>query len=244
MRSASVAENDIDRREALRRAALVLGGALSATNIAGVLAGVGSPDVVHAADSRGVVYAAGSAPRVLTAEQSQLVATVAEHIIPTTDTPGARAADVHGFIDRMLAEYYTADERKRFIAGLADLDTRAHAASGASFLRSTVGQQRAVLDALDREAFPKFVPRAMGDPANETERGAAAAPPANVKAADPIRRAADRQATPFFRMFKELTVVGYYTSEIGATRELKYSRVPGRFEGCLPFRTIGRAWSV
>src|SRR5258708_37582659 len=93
--------NEIDRREALRRTPLLLGGALSATTIAGVLAGVGSPVEV---------FAAGVTPRVLTADQAQLVATVAEHIIPTTDSPGARAAGVDTFIDTMLAEYYTADE--------------------------------------------------------------------------------------------------------------------------------------
>jgi gluconate 2-dehydrogenase gamma chain len=227
--------NEIDRREALRRTALLLGGTLSATTIAGVLAGVESP---------GEAFAAGVTPRVLTPEQAQLVVTVAEHIIPTTDTPGARAADVRGFIDTMLAEYYTADERERFVAGLADLDARARAASGTAFLRSTSAQQRAVLEALDREAFPKSVSGAAADSGNETERGTAAAPPANVMRADTLRRAAGSQATPFFRTFKEMTVVGYYTSQIGATRELKYSRVPGRFEGCVPFKTIGRAWSV
>ncbi len=214
---------------------MLLGGALSATTIVGVLAGAGSP--VEAG-------AAGVKPRVLTADQALLVASVAEHIIPATDTPGAREADVQGFIDTMLAEYYTADERKRFLAGLADLDARARTASGMTFLRSTPAQQRSILEALDREAFPKSVQGATGDPGNETERGAAAAPPANVKRADTLRRATGPQPTPFFRTFKELTVVGYYTSQIGATRELKYSRVPGRFQGCVPLKTIGRAWSV
>ena len=199
---------DVDRREALRRTALLLGGALSSTTIAGVLAGAGSPVVAHAA---------GVQPRVLTAEQSELVATVAEHIIPSTDTAGARAAGVHGFIDTMLAECYTAGERQRFLAGLADLDARARSASGATFVRSTPGQQRAVIETLDRDAFPRASSRAA---------------------------AAGNPATTFFRTFKELTVVGYYTSQIGATRELKYDRVPGRFEGCVPFKTIGRAWSV
>jgi gluconate 2-dehydrogenase gamma chain len=221
--------NEIDRREALRRTALLLGSALSATTVAGVLAGVGSP---------GTANAAGSGPKVLTDAQSQLVATIAEHIIPTTDTPGARAANVHGFIDKMLAEYYTADERKRFLAGLADVDNRSRSATGTSFLRATSARQRAVLDVLDREAFAKSVARTDADPGNETARSASAAPPARANAGNPPH------VTSFFRTFKELTIVGYYTSQIGATRELKYSRVPGRFQGCVPFKTIGRAWSV
>src|SRR5690242_16925280 len=92
----------IDRREALRRATILLGGALSASTVAGVLAGCG--------DSQ----AAGPhwTPRALSTDQAELVVVVAEQIIPTTETPGARAALVDRFIDTMLAEYYTPAERQ------------------------------------------------------------------------------------------------------------------------------------
>ena len=45
-------------------------------------------------------------------------------------------------------------------------------------------------------------------------------------------------------MMKELTLVGYYTSEAGATEELTYEPVPGVWEGCVPYEDIGSAWSV
>lgn len=225
--------NGIDRREALRRSALLLGGALSATTVAGVLAGFGSP-------AEG--FAAGLAPRALTVAQLELVATVADHVIPATDTPGARAAGVPAFVDRMLAEYYSTEQRQHFIEGLADLDERARVMAGKAFLQLAHGQQRTVLDAIDREVFAKKPPAPANQADKETERGAAAAPPADVKRPDRNGKAAAR--VPFFRTFKELTVVGYYTSQVGATRELKYSRVPGRFHGCVPFKTVGRAWSV
>jgi hypothetical protein len=54
----------------------------------------------------------------------------------------------------------------------------------------------------------------------------------------------DREAAPFFRIMKELTLVGYYTSEVGATRELHHAPVPGRYEGCVPLARIGRTWAV
>src|SRR5437879_2316837 len=170
----------IDRREALRRAALLLGGTLSTSTIAGVLAGC---EVRRT--SEGVW-----APRALTPDQLELVATIAEHILPETDTPGARAALVHRFIDAMLADSYSPDERQHFVAGLVDVDARAQRSSGRAFLRCATHQQRAVLDQLDREAF-----------AAPLDREAFAAP-------------LDRSVTPFFRTVKELTVVGYYTSEI------------------------------
>jgi len=195
------AHDAIDRREALRHAALLLGGALAAPTIAGVLAGCQARRVPDSA----------WAPRALTPAQAELVATVAEHILPETDTPGARAVGVHRFIDAMLAESYPATERERFLAGLADLDSRAQRSCGRPFLHCATQAQRTLLDQLDGAAF----------------------------VATP-----ERDEVPFFRTFKELTLLGYYTSEIGATRELHNLPVPGRFEGCVPLAQVGRTWAV
>ena len=189
----------IDRREALRRAAMLLGGALSAPAIAGVLAGC---------DSR----SADGTWRALTSERAKLVATIAEHVIPETDTPGARAAGVHVFIDRMLAGHYGDEDRKRVLEGLAELDARAERECGGAFIRCSAAEQRALLTRVDEEAF-------------------APAPPG-------------RREVHWFRTIKELTVVGYYTSEIGAMQELRHVAVPERFEGCVPFTKIGRTWAV
>ena len=138
-----------------------------------------------------------------------MVAAIAEQIIPATDTPGARGAGVHRFIDRMLAEYYSADDRRRFIDGLSDIDRRAREAKGKEFLALSTSEQRDILVALDAEAY----------------RGVSV-------------------SRPFFRTMKELTLLGYYTSQVGATRELKHVAIPGRFDGCVPFATIDRAWST
>ncbi len=187
----------IDRREALRRAALLLGGVISAPVVAGVLAGCGA-----------------RRSGALSSEQLELVATIADHILPETDTPGARAVGVHEFIDAMLAEGYAGEGRAPFFAGLADVDARARAACGRPFLQCARAQQRAVLDDLDRETFARPAP-----------------PPGSAE-------------VPFFRTLKELTLIGYYTSEVGATRELYHVPVPGRYDGCVPLAKIGRTWAV
>jgi hypothetical protein len=44
-------------------------------------------------------------------------------------------------------------------------------------------------------------------------------------------------------MFKELTLVGYFTSEIGATKALQYAETPGRFDPCVPYTKGERAWA-
>jgi hypothetical protein len=197
MSSFDFPQTDIDRREALRQTAMLLGTAVSAPTIAGVLAGCDASPL-----------GAQPARHGLSPAQLELVATIAEHILPTTDTPGARGAGVHRFIDRMLAEYYPVADRERFIAGLSDVDQRSERAYSRSFLACSGEQQHAMLGELDREAF------------------------------------SGARRPHFFRTMKELTVVSYYTSQIGATKELKHAPVPGRFDGCVPFASVGRTWAV
>jgi hypothetical protein len=192
-----LSDDVIGRREALHRAAILLGGVLSAPAIAGVLAGC---------DSRG-----DGTWRALTSDQGELVATIGEHIIPATDTPGARAAGVHVFIDTMLAGHYGDEDRKRVLDGLADLDAQARRDCGRPFISCTGDEQRALLARADAEAFGPM---------------------------------AGRREASWFRTIKELTVLGYYTSEVGATQELKHVTVPGRFDRCVPFEQIGRTWAV
>ncbi|MEM1118395.1 MAG: gluconate 2-dehydrogenase subunit 3 family protein, partial [Bacteroidota bacterium] len=50
-------------------------------------------------------------------------------------------------------------------------------------------------------------------------------------------------AVPFYRQLKELTVAGYYTSEVGATQELQWLAVPGRYDADVPLSAVGRAWA-
>src|SRR5438309_10169229 len=103
--SSNDAQPVIDRREALRRVTLLLGGAGSASTVAGVLAGCEARRTPDGA----------STPRALSSEQVELVAAVAEHILPETDTPGARAALVNRIIDGTLAQSRSAEERPRFL---------------------------------------------------------------------------------------------------------------------------------
>lgn len=48
----------------------------------------------------------------------------------------------------------------------------------------------------------------------------------------------------FYKECKSLVLFGYYTSEAGATQELKYEAVPGIYRACVPLESIGRAWST
>jgi hypothetical protein len=87
--------------------------------------------------------------RILDLHQHETATAVAELIIPQTDTPGARAARVSEFIDLLLAEWCTAEERTRFLDGLADLDRRSQATGGRAFIEAEARQQVNILSQLE-----------------------------------------------------------------------------------------------
>ena len=89
--------------------------------------------------------------RALDPHQNETVATIAELIIPKTDTPGAREAGVPAFIDVMLADWAEEEQRQVFTAGLANVDERSRAAFGKDFIGCTPPQQTEILQDLDYE---------------------------------------------------------------------------------------------
>jgi hypothetical protein len=238
-------ERDITRREAVTRTALLLGGTLAASHISGV----GGDAWLRAATPG---WRAGT----LTAEQSELAATIAEHIIPATNTPGARAAGVDRFIDAMLTDYYKSDERARFLQGLADLDARSQKEHGAPFLKTTPAQQVALLTAMDAESYPPQRVLEKAEPLNaerarmrdslarQSSTGPTVSDPTRPSADGGGGEAARREAERgwFFRRVKELTLLGYYTSEAGAMQELKVNPM-GIYRGDIPYRSIGHSWA-
>jgi len=154
---------------------------------------------------------AAAALKALDAHQDATVTTIAEMIIPATDTPGAKAARVNEFIDVIVAEWYDADQKSAFLSGLADVDTRSRALFGKDFLDSPAPQQQLLLQALEDEV-----------PEVRSERGA---PWAQKFVKD----------SHFFYMIKQLTLMGYYTSQIGFEQELHSHIIPPRHAGCAPF---------
>lgn len=160
-----------------------------------VLAGVPALAGRSPADLLARMPAAGGRLAALNPAQNAAVVALAERIIPATDTPGATAARVNEFIDVLLADWFTAEERDAFLAGLADVDARARTAFGKDFAAGTPAEQDLVVAALDAEG---------GD------------------------------ARRFFARFKALTLYGYYNSEVGMTRELRYEIIPNRYRPCAP----------
>jgi hypothetical protein len=158
-----------------------------------------------------------------------MVVAIADTIIPETDTPGARAAQVDQFVDILLTDHFAPAEKERFLAGLTRLDARALRTHKKGFTELTPAEQAAIVGELDRLAFSEETL------AKATPRGAPPSPRAQesdvqigqgvggnpAEAVMPPPDAADVGRESFFRKMKELVVVGYYTSEVGQTQELR-----------------------
>lgn len=139
---------------------------------------------------------------------------VAETILPATSTPGAKAAKVGDFMTVIVKDCYEAKDQQIFTDGIKKLDEASKKKNNKSFLESTPEQRHDLLVALDKEQ-------------KEYQK--------NKKKKDP---------THYFRMMKELTLWGYFTSEIGAKQALRYVAVPGKYEGCIPYKKGDKAWAT
>lgn len=157
-------------------------------------------------------------PITFTDSQKTLVAEIADTIIPANDVPGAKAAGVGAFIVMMMKDCYTHDVQKIFIKGLEKVDKISDSSFDKPFIELSNMERVGVLEQLSNEA--KI----------QKERNISA----DLKDAPPH----------FFQLAAELTYLGYYTSEIGATQALRYVHIPGNYESCVPLQPGQRAWAT
>ncbi|MGB8325070.1 MAG: gluconate 2-dehydrogenase subunit 3 family protein [Candidatus Acidiferrum sp.] len=151
--------------------------------------------------------------RTFSAHQNDMVIAMIDLTIPATDTPGAKGARVNEFMDVILTDWATPQERTEFLKGLDDVDAQSSTLFGKTFLQVTPAQQTALLRSLD-----DAVDWHRSDPREPVPRE---------------RRDSELRGE-FFRVFKRMTIHGYYTSEIGFTQELKLEIIPGAQHGCVP----------
>jgi len=151
-----------------------------------------------------------ASPRTLNAHQYATVKTMAELIIPRTETPGATDIGAADFVDLMLTEWCEESDRSRFLAGINDVDFWATKHFAKNFIECSATQQGEILSRLGAEM---------------TEENHGGRTPALIgRGAKPAQN--------FYAMLRQLTLTAYYTSEAGATKELHFELIPGMYEGC------------
>lgn len=138
---------------------------------------------------------------------------IADTILPTTSTPGAKAAKVGQFMTVMVNDCYEEGDQKIFREGMDKIQEQARKNYNNKFMQLTPQQRHELLVALDKEQKEATANRKEGDSAH------------------------------YFRMMKELTLLGYFTSEIGSTQARRYKETPGRYEGCIPYKKGDKAFA-
>ncbi len=212
----------MNRRDALMRVAALAGATMSLPALA---------DTLEASATR---RALTGKPLFLTADQDATVAELADTIIPTTTTPGAKAAKVNEVIDIILKDCYKSDDQQRFLDGLTQTNKLSQDAYGKAFVQLDTTQRIEIVKKLQDEAKQQLAQMAGNKTATKVENAQADLQMPNAK----------KRYTPFFTMLKDLTLTGYFTSEIGCTQALEYVAVPGRYDGCVTLKPGQKAWAI
>lgn len=178
----------MNRRKALERTSLLLGGVLTSSIWTGVLNGCEAPKELD------------WTPKFMSKDEALITESLVDILIPPTETPGASEALVHRFIDEMLYGYLDPGEQKTVQNGLKAL------------------QEMGFLDLENAERIQTLHKLSTS--------------------------VAQDGAESFFQMIRSMTLLGYFTSELGATQALAHDPVPGSYEGCIPVDKYGgKTWA-
>ena len=209
----------VNRREAIRRVSALLGG----------VAFVGGRALLAACERASFPLQEATLGE-FTAKDIAFLDEIAETILPETKTPGAKAAKTGAFMALMVTDSYRPAERKIFRDGMLKLDDAMRTAHHVSFIEATPAQRLAVLTPLDHEQKRAMDAREAAD----RRKQASTLAPLDEK----------EEPAHYFRMMKELALLGYFTSEPGCTQAQRYVETPGRFDPCIPYTTGEPAWAA
>lgn len=178
----------VSRREALKRAAAVLGIAITPSLLSNVLRAQSSTAL----------------RRYLDEDQFATIAALAERILPRTDTPGALDVGVPAFVDLMYGEFQSPEEKSALVSAIEAFEQSAMTVHQVGFAQLSGEQQDALL----------------------------------------LAAAGSNSDRKHFVRIRELTIVGYFTSETVGREVLHYDPIPARYEGCIPLDEVGNvSWT-
>jgi hypothetical protein len=168
---------------------------------------------------------------------------IAETILPTTKTPGAKAAKVGQFMTVMVNDCYEAPDQKIFHESLVKLNKASDKKYSKSFTKITPQQRHDLLVQLDKDSsdFQKKINAEYAALSDEQKHEMTMKKDFDGK--DPW--ADKRRADPnyYYAMMKQLTLLGYFTSEIGCTQARRYVETPGSYNGDLPYKKGDKAFA-
>jgi hypothetical protein len=197
----------MNRRDALKQTALMMGYTLSSSTLAGIL------------NSCQLNSTLAWQPVFFTEEQAKTISAMTECILPKTDTPGAREVMADRFVDKMVAEVLSQEEQEHFMEGMKSIEQDCEQTYRKNFTALSEEQQTELLTKYDQQTLP--ITASIWGFSVEPVDG----PP------------------PFFRVLKDFTLLGYFSSEEVAHHILSYDPVPGAYLPCMPLAEVGNAWA-
>ena len=139
---------------------------------------------------------------------------VGETILPTTAaSPGAREARIGEFMKAIVTDCYEEKDQHVFMDGIGKLNEASNKKFDKNFIKLESQEKHDLLVELDKEAKDYKASKKKEDPEH------------------------------YFTMMKQLTLWGYFTSEVGSKKALRYLPLPGKYEGCIPYTKGDRAWA-
>ncbi|MFN3840119.1 MAG: gluconate 2-dehydrogenase subunit 3 family protein [Cyclobacteriaceae bacterium] len=211
----------MDRRDLLKRIALITG------------ATVIGADFFLTGCKRSNKSEAGFTPDTVS-----LLNEVAETIIPTTQTPGAKAAQVGEFMQVYVTDCYTQRQQDAFVQGLQALQESCNKLFGKSFMKCDQAERKEFLITLEKEAKAYNLKRDEEDkPRREAHE--------QRNSTLPWKDQTEFEGAPshYYTMIKQLTLLGFFTSQTGMTQTLRHIPVPGRYDGEFPYSKGDKAWA-
>lgn len=163
--------------------------------------------------------------KVFSQEDVAYLNEISDTILPATATPGAKAANVGQFMTVMVNDCYEEKDQKTFHEGLDKLNDFAKKEYNNPFMQLAPQQRHDLLVKVDAEQKAYMQKKADDEGKN------------------PGRDKKNDTSPHYFRMMKELTLMGYFTSEIGTKQARRYAPVPGRYDGCIPYKKGDKAWA-
>ncbi|MFI5130224.1 MAG: gluconate 2-dehydrogenase subunit 3 family protein [Chitinophagales bacterium] len=161
---------------------------------------------------------------------------VGETILPKTNSPGAKEAKIGAFMTIMVNDCYSAADQKAFHAGLQQLNDECKKMHDVTFMKATPEQRKSLLIKLDGDAKeyakkkPDFDAQQVKKQKEEHEKG-------NTGFEK------ERWTAHYFSMMKQLTISGYYTSKEGRMGSMRYTPVPGKYDGDLNYKKGDKAFA-
>ncbi len=202
----------MDRREAVKYISILLGGAVIGADafITGCKSKTGS---IHEWSADDIAY----------------LNEIGETILPRTSTPGAKDVNVGQFMTVMVNDCYEEGDQKVFREGMDKLNDAADKKYSNKFMKLSPQQRHDLLVDMDKEAkeYQKKV-SAFNSKENQKEK--------DENAKGNLNYVGQHMSPHYFTMMKQLTMLGFFTSEPGMTKAVRYLPVPGRYDGCVPYK--------